>query len=403
MLMGVEQPLPSTIPSKMKNSNKIVVKNLPTNITKDDAQSLINNYGNVKSYALKKLANNSSLQCLEVTFESHSAALKAYEGLQNFTFRGSSLHVEFAGMNNGTSVNNNSAVKLGKTQSKSSTTAFNSKFNNLPLRVLIPTQFVGAIIGKKGLNIKNITTKCKARIDVHGKENIGYTEKMISIYGQQENRTAACKEILKVLVQENMFGTKGASDIVLKMLANDQYCGRLIGKEGRSIKKIKQDTSTKIVVTNIQDVSGMYPDRIISIRGSVDGVSAAEAALSSKLVQCMENDSLKMNGLPNNMSLLTAKSLHGMPHALMQHGRNNVVNQMMMPMGTSLPNALYPTGGVSSNNLPHYGFGDGGLGYMLPPVEMCQVCIPNAAVGALIGTGGANIKQMMRECGAYIS
>ena len=35
---------------------------------------------------------------------------------------------------------------------------------------------------------------------------------------------------------------------MLKMLANDSYCGRLIGKEGRVIKKIKEDTGTRVVI-----------------------------------------------------------------------------------------------------------------------------------------------------------
>ena len=35
-------------------------------------------------------------------------------------------------------------------------------------------------------------------MDVHRKENVGSTEKAITIYGQPENCTKACAEILKV-------------------------------------------------------------------------------------------------------------------------------------------------------------------------------------------------------------
>jgi len=46
-----------------------------------------------------------------------------------------------------------------------------------------------------------------------------------------------------------------------------------------------------------------------------------------------------------------------------------------------------------------------GLGVPPTPtlVEICQIQVPNSAVGAIIGTGGANIKQMMRDSGAYIT
>jgi len=36
---------------------------------------------------------------------------------------------------------------------------------------------------------------------------------------------------------------------MLKMLADDRYCGRIIGKEGKVIKKIREDTDTKITVS----------------------------------------------------------------------------------------------------------------------------------------------------------
>ena len=33
------------------------------------------------------------------------------------------------------------------------------------------------------------------------------------------------------------------------MLADDRFCGRIIGKEGKMIKKIREDTGTKITVS----------------------------------------------------------------------------------------------------------------------------------------------------------
>jgi len=35
--------------------------------------------------------------------------------------------------------------------------------------------------------------------------------------------------------------------------------------------------------------------------------------------------------------------------------------------------------------------------------EMCQIGVPNAAVGAIIGTAGSNIKQIMRDSGAFVN
>ena len=39
------------------------------------------------------------------------------------------------------------------------------------------------------------------------------------------------------------------SEVMLKILADDRYCGRVIGKEGKVIKKIREDTDTHIIVS----------------------------------------------------------------------------------------------------------------------------------------------------------
>jgi len=43
----------------------------------------------------------------------------------------------------------------------------------------------------------------------------------------------------------------GDREVMLKILADDRYCGRVIGKEGKVIKKIREDTDTHIVVSKL--------------------------------------------------------------------------------------------------------------------------------------------------------
>ena len=35
--------------------------------------------------------------------------------------------------------------------------------------------------------------------------------------------------------------------------------------------------------------------------------------------------------------------------------------------------------------------------------EMCQISVPNAAVGAIIGAGGSIIKQIMQDSNAHVN
>jgi len=39
------------------------------------------------------------------------------------------------------------------------------------------------------------------------------------------------------------------SDITLRMLIDDRYCGRIIGREGKTVKKIREDTGTRISIS----------------------------------------------------------------------------------------------------------------------------------------------------------
>ena len=45
-------------------------------------------------------------------------------------------------------------------------------------RVLVPSDMVGAIIGKDGATIRMITQLTRARVDVHRRENLGTAEKV---------------------------------------------------------------------------------------------------------------------------------------------------------------------------------------------------------------------------------
>lgn len=54
------------------------------------------------------------------------------------------------------------------------------------------------------------------------------------------------------VVTEKMFWFCGcrADEVLLKILAHNNFVGRLIGKEGRNLKKIEQDTNTKITISS---------------------------------------------------------------------------------------------------------------------------------------------------------
>lgn len=80
------------------------------------------------------------------------------------------------------------------------------------------------------------------------------------------------------------------SEISLRILAHNNLIGRIIGKGGTTIKKIMQDTDTKITVSSINDINNFNLERIITVKGSIDNMSKAESMISNKLRQSYEND-----------------------------------------------------------------------------------------------------------------
>jgi len=114
---------------------------------------------------------------------------------------------------------------------------------DVPVRILVPSESVGAIIGKGGQTIRQLTQQTRAKVDVYRGDPMAPTtalqEKVITIRGQPENCINACREILKVMKADAE--SKGKpSDTPLKVLAHNDYIGRIIGKQGNIINTIKK-------------------------------------------------------------------------------------------------------------------------------------------------------------------
>ncbi|XP_061872653.1 insulin-like growth factor 2 mRNA-binding protein 1 isoform X1 [Colius striatus] len=120
---------------------------------------------------------------------------------------------------------------------------------DIPLHLLVPTQYVGAIFGKDGATIRNITKQTQSKAD----------------------------------------------EVPLKILAHNNFVGRLIGKEGRNLKKVEQDTETKITISSLQDLTLYNPKRTITVKGSIENCCKAEQEIMKKVREAYENDVTAMS------------------------------------------------------------------------------------------------------------
>ncbi|XP_055374970.1 insulin-like growth factor 2 mRNA-binding protein 1 isoform X2 [Condylostylus longicornis] len=368
-------------------SSKILISGIPRQTRFEDIEPLLKQFGTVEQCEAVT-SKDPNTQTVHITFSNHEQAQRAASGLNGVEFEGNKLHAESLDKQQqkrgGTGSGNSNRGGSSATRTQYTNMPGPGRQADFPLRLLVQSEMVGAIIGRQGTTIRTITQQSRARVDVHRKDNVGSLEKAITIYGNPENCTNACKRILEVMQQEATNTNKG--EICLKILAHNNLIGRIIGKSGNTIKRIMQETDTKITVSSINDINSFNLERIITVKGTIDNMSKAESQISSKLRQSYENDLQAM--APQSLMF---PGLH--PMAMMSTPGNGMVFNPGMPGGYP-PCPGFP---IAKNPAT-----------IVPPVfpndmqETTFLYIPNNAVGAIIGTKGSHIRNIMRFSGASV-
>ncbi|XP_031308613.1 insulin-like growth factor 2 mRNA-binding protein 2 isoform X2 [Camelus dromedarius] len=343
--------------SKKLRSRKIQIRNIPPHLQWEVLDGLLAQYGTVEN--VEQVNTDTETAVVNVTYATREEAKTAIEKLSGHQFENYSFKISYIPDEEVSSPSPPQRAQRGdhssREQGHGPGGSSQARQIDFPLRILVPTQFVGAIIGKEGLTIKNITKQTQSRVDIHRKENSGAAEKPVTIHATPEGTSEACRMILEIM-QKEADETKLAEEIPLKILAHNGLVGRLIGKEGRNLKKIEHETGTKITISSLQDLSIYNPERTITVKGTVEACANAETEIMKKLREAFENDMLAVNTHSGYFS------------------------------------SLYP---------PHQ-FGPFPHHHSYPEQEIVNLFIPTQAVGAIIGKKGAHIKQLARFAGASI-
>ncbi|KAM6164488.1 PREDICTED: insulin-like growth factor 2 mRNA-binding protein 1 isoform X3 [Elephantulus edwardii] len=203
-------------------------------------------------------------------------------------------------------------------------------------------------------------------------------DSLLAQYGTVENCEQVNTESETAVVNvtySNREQTRQADEVPLKILAHNNFVGRLIGKEGRNLKKVEQDTETKITISSLQDLTLYNPERTITVKGSIENCCRAEQEIMKKVREAYENDVAAMS--------LQSHLIPGL----------NLAAVGLFPASSS---AVPPPPSSVTGAAPYSSF------MQAPEQEMVQVFIPAQAVGAIIGKKGQHIKQLSRFASASI-
>ncbi|TRZ23492.1 hypothetical protein HGM15179_003647 [Zosterops borbonicus] len=406
-LHGKVMEVDYSVPKKLR-SRKIQIRNIPPHLQWEVLDGLLAQYGTVEN--VEQVNTDTETAVVNVTYATKEEAKLAIEKLSDHQFENYSFKISYIPDEEVSSPPPPQRSRRGghSSRERGSSPGGSSQPKQLdfPLRMLVPTQFVGAIIGKEGLTIKNLTKQTQSKVDIHRKENAGAAEKPITIHATPEGCSEACRMILDIM-QKEADETKSAEEVPLKILAHNSLVGRLIGKEGRNLKKIEQDTGTKITISPLQDLTIYNPERTITVKGSTEACSNAQVEIMKKLREAYENDMVAVNQQANlipglNLSALGIFStglsmLPSTPGArgaaaatpyhpfAQQSGRRRTGSSAYL-------SSLY--GAPPAGAFPHQ--------HPLPEQEVVNLFIPTQAVGAIIGKKGQHIKQLARFAGASI-
>lgn len=400
-LLEVEHSVP-----KRQRSCKLQIRNIPPHMQWEVLDGLLAQYGTVET--CEQVNTETETAVVNVRYGAKDQARQALEKLSGFMMENCALKVsyipdELAVGPDGMGARRGGGPPRGPPRTGSPSLGARPKMQApVPLRLLVPTQFVGAIIGKEGSTIRNITKQTHSKIDIHRKENAGAAEKPITVHSTPEGCSSACRSIMEIM-QKEALDTKFTEEIPLKILAHNNFVGRLIGKEGRNLKKIEQETQTKITISPLQDLTLYNPERTITVKGSIEACALAEEEVMKKIREAYDNDIAAMNLQSNLIPGLNLNALGLFPGGASGGG----VPPSMVSAPPAGPQGAYPPygygvyGGEASPWPSMVPAGSPSLSGSME-TETVYLFIPALAVGAIIGKQGQHIKQLSRFAGASI-
>ncbi|XP_054088743.1 heterogeneous nuclear ribonucleoprotein K homolog isoform X2 [Zeugodacus cucurbitae] len=139
-----------------------------------------------------------------------------------------------------------------------------SRRNDDQIRILIPSNIAGAVIGKGGQHIQKMRTQYKATVSVDDSQG---PERTILISSDLESTLQIVTEMLKYFEERD-------DEVDVRLLIHQSLAGCVIGKGGQKIKEIRDKIGCRILKV-FSNVAPQSTDRVVQTVGKQSQVIEA--------------------------------------------------------------------------------------------------------------------------------
>nr|QBY21467.1 flowering locus k homology domain-like protein [Tulipa gesneriana] len=301
-------------------------------------------------------------------------------------------------------------------------------------RILVPSQKVGSIIGRKGEFIKKMCEESRARIKILDGPQ-GATVRAVIISAKEEQDASispAMDGLLRVhkRIVDGLDGELTAPPVAgqttpTRLLVPATQAGTLIGKQGATIKSIQEASKSVVRILEELPPVALQDDRVVEIQGEPTGVHKAVELIASHLRKFLVDRTV--------LPLFEVNiSMQHPPH-MEQHMHQNMPppQPWEQPHRPLPPNAggapgygnnpqfmhqrphdnFYAPPDYPVEKPPHHGISTYGRdapamgthSYLPSQVSTHHMQIPLSYADAVIGASGSNISYIRRSSGAAIT
>ena len=172
-------------------------------------------------------------------------------------------------------LNNNMGSNTNNNTNSNSSTELPHPF---VIKIPVPNDKVGLIIGKGGLNVKGISERTRTKIFIpQGPDEDNPQIRTISIGADMKEAAEAAQLEIFLIVQQQQTSLQQPSNgaNIMYLVIPDDKVGVVIGKGGSTVKDIMSRTNIKIIIPQVADPGSNPAVRTLSLIGNNEGQQLA--------------------------------------------------------------------------------------------------------------------------------